>query len=356
MVHRNERNPWKKKLDMVQESNHKKYSKGSWIWKKTISFDNDKHSMDKDPYEWCLRQSRRLKAVDPQMNIHMRNHKLLTQLPGEIEHAVKCRCSQNCTLDDIANTLQDIRKRTNIGKLTPYKGSGFREKQPFRVEFKDKPKDRVAEVEKEKNSCHNCGSMDHYANNCPKAKKKVYAIEKVPEEESPTEDSESHSMGDAIRELSDENYPKEEFLVKYQEESPLEMQDIQLEEGMPQHTANKNLFKHTQDAQTFLVTPTKGMAYIHGTAPKMTFCIDNTQHPLIIDSGAHCSIVARNYRDNHFSNWEKQSLPTKAISFKKASGKMTSIGTIIKEIIIPHRKGNIRLNPEFVVFDDAQIQ
>ncbi|MBW0533723.1 hypothetical protein O181_073438 [Austropuccinia psidii MF-1] len=35
---------------------------------------------------------------------------------------------------------------------------------------------------------------------------------------------------------------------------------------------------------------------------------------------------------------------------------MTSIGTIIKEIIIPHRKGNIRLNPEFVVHDDAHIQ
>ncbi|MBW0540432.1 hypothetical protein O181_080147 [Austropuccinia psidii MF-1] len=35
---------------------------------------------------------------------------------------------------------------------------------------------------------------------------------------------------------------------------------------------------------------------------------------------------------------------------------MNSIGTIIKEIIIPPRKGNIRLNPEFVVFDDAHIQ
>ncbi|MBW0561277.1 hypothetical protein O181_100992 [Austropuccinia psidii MF-1] len=35
---------------------------------------------------------------------------------------------------------------------------------------------------------------------------------------------------------------------------------------------------------------------------------------------------------------------------------MTSIGTIIKEIIIPHRKGNIGLNPEFVLLDDAQIQ
>ncbi|MBW0491528.1 hypothetical protein O181_031243 [Austropuccinia psidii MF-1] len=35
---------------------------------------------------------------------------------------------------------------------------------------------------------------------------------------------------------------------------------------------------------------------------------------------------------------------------------MTSIGTIIKDIIIPHRKGNIRLNPEFVVLNDSHIQ
>ncbi|MBW0469366.1 hypothetical protein O181_009081 [Austropuccinia psidii MF-1] len=35
---------------------------------------------------------------------------------------------------------------------------------------------------------------------------------------------------------------------------------------------------------------------------------------------------------------------------------MTSVGTIIKEIIIPHRKVNIRPNPEFVVLDDAHIQ
>ncbi|MBW0592511.1 hypothetical protein O181_132226 [Austropuccinia psidii MF-1] len=91
----------------------------------------------------------------------MRNHKLLTQMLGELKHAVKCRCNQNCTLDDIANTLQDVRKSTNIRKYTPYKSSGFKEKQPFRVEFKDKPRERVAEVTKKKNSCHNCGSKDH---------------------------------------------------------------------------------------------------------------------------------------------------------------------------------------------------
>ncbi|MBW0491713.1 hypothetical protein O181_031428 [Austropuccinia psidii MF-1] len=128
-------------------------------------------------------------------------------------------------------------------------------------------------------------------------------------------------MEDAVREPSDEEQdPREESLVEYQEKNPLEIQDIQLEAGMPQDTANKNLCKHTQDEKTLLVTPNKGMTYIHGKATIITVCIDNAQHPLIIDR------------------------------------KMTSFGKIIKEIIIPHRKGNISLNPERLVLDDAHIQ
>ncbi|MBW0482374.1 hypothetical protein O181_022089 [Austropuccinia psidii MF-1] len=88
----------------------------------------------------------------------------------------------------------------------------------------------------------------------------------------------------------------------------------------------------------------------------MTVCIDNSQPQLIIDSGAHCSIVAREYLENHFPNWEKQLFLTKTKNLKSASGKMKSTGTIIKEIIIPHRKGNIRLNPELLVLEDAHIQ
>ncbi|MBW0576383.1 hypothetical protein O181_116098 [Austropuccinia psidii MF-1] len=40
-----------------------KYSNCTWIWQKTMSFENDKYSVEKDPYEWCLRQSKRLKAL-----------------------------------------------------------------------------------------------------------------------------------------------------------------------------------------------------------------------------------------------------------------------------------------------------
>ncbi|MBW0543609.1 hypothetical protein O181_083324 [Austropuccinia psidii MF-1] len=67
------------------------YSTGTWIWQTTMSFENYKYSVDKDPYEWCLRRSKRLKAIDPKMKIQMKKHKLLTQMPGELDHAVKCR-------------------------------------------------------------------------------------------------------------------------------------------------------------------------------------------------------------------------------------------------------------------------
>ncbi|MBW0555723.1 hypothetical protein O181_095438 [Austropuccinia psidii MF-1] len=82
----------------------KKYSNGTGIWQKTMSFENDKYSVDKYPYEWCLRQSKRLKAIYPQMKIRLRNHKLLKKIPGELEHSIECRCNQSFTLDDIANT------------------------------------------------------------------------------------------------------------------------------------------------------------------------------------------------------------------------------------------------------------
>ncbi|MBW0481623.1 hypothetical protein O181_021338 [Austropuccinia psidii MF-1] len=129
-----------------------------------MSFENDKYSVGKDPYDWCLRQSKRLKAIDTKMNIQMKS-----QTPD-----------------------------TNARRT-----SEFSEMHIKMVELKGKPRERVSEVTKKRNSCHNCGSTDHYANNCPKAKKKVYAIEKVTEEKCPTEDSESESMGDAIREESD---------------------------------------------------------------------------------------------------------------------------------------------------------
>ncbi|MBW0485277.1 hypothetical protein O181_024992 [Austropuccinia psidii MF-1] len=159
-----------------------------------------------------------------------------------------------------------------------------------------------------------------------------------------------------MRKSADEHTnPIEEFLVDYKEATQLEIQEISLEEGLPQDIPNKNFCKHTKAAQKFLVTPTKGKEYIHGIASKINFCVDNYQYPLIVNSGAHCSIVATEYLERNFPNWEKQLFPTKGKNLKCASGKMTSIGTIIKEIIILHREENIRLKPKLLV-EDSHIQ
>ncbi|MBW0567000.1 hypothetical protein O181_106715 [Austropuccinia psidii MF-1] len=77
-IHGRRKWPWWKS-QIIQ-----KYRNGTWIWKKTMSSENEKYFVDKDPYEWCLRQSKRLRAIDTQMNVQIRNHKLLTEIPGEL--------------------------------------------------------------------------------------------------------------------------------------------------------------------------------------------------------------------------------------------------------------------------------
>ncbi|MBW0536854.1 hypothetical protein O181_076569 [Austropuccinia psidii MF-1] len=77
--------PWWKSQIIQKRSND------TWIWQKTLSFGNDIYTVDKDPYDWCLRHSKRLIAIDPHIKTEMRNHKLLTKLIVELDHAVKFR-------------------------------------------------------------------------------------------------------------------------------------------------------------------------------------------------------------------------------------------------------------------------
>ncbi|MBW0556632.1 hypothetical protein O181_096347 [Austropuccinia psidii MF-1] len=94
----------------------KKYINDTWIWQKALPFGNDRYTVDKDPYNWCLRQSKRLIAIDPHITTEMRNHKLLTKLPGDLEHAVKCRCSKEFTMYEILTNLQELRIIKTIGR------------------------------------------------------------------------------------------------------------------------------------------------------------------------------------------------------------------------------------------------
>ncbi|MBW0554753.1 hypothetical protein O181_094468 [Austropuccinia psidii MF-1] len=52
---------------------------------------------------------------------------MLTKLPGDLEHAVKFRCSKESTLDEISTTLQEVRVRTSIGRYNTHSTGDNRE-------------------------------------------------------------------------------------------------------------------------------------------------------------------------------------------------------------------------------------
>ncbi|MBW0505738.1 hypothetical protein O181_045453 [Austropuccinia psidii MF-1] len=122
-------------------------------------------------------------------------------------------------------------------------------------------------------------------------------------------------MGDAIRASSyDDQDPMEEFLVEYQEETQFKIQEIQLEVGLPQDTANEN--------------------------------------PV----GENFSIVDREYLDKNFPNLESQLFPTKAKNFKNCLREYDIYwdyhqgdNNITQEI-------DIRLKRKFVVLEYSHIQ
>ncbi|MBW0510963.1 hypothetical protein O181_050678 [Austropuccinia psidii MF-1] len=74
-----------------------KYRNDTWLWQKILSFGNDRYTVEKDPYDWCLRRAKRLIAIDPHITAEMGNHKLLTKVPGDMKHLVKCRFSKEFT-------------------------------------------------------------------------------------------------------------------------------------------------------------------------------------------------------------------------------------------------------------------
>ncbi|MBW0541887.1 hypothetical protein O181_081602 [Austropuccinia psidii MF-1] len=139
-----------------------KYRNDTWIWQKTLSFGKDRYTVNKDPYDWFLRQSKRLIAIDPDITTEMRFHKLFNKLPEDLEHPVKCRCSKESTLDEISTTLQEVRIRTSIGRYNTHSTGDNRENRTLEAK---QTHDSESEIT---TGFHNYESPNNHAENSPK--------------------------------------------------------------------------------------------------------------------------------------------------------------------------------------------
>ncbi|MBW0509359.1 hypothetical protein O181_049074 [Austropuccinia psidii MF-1] len=177
-------------------------------------------------------------------------------------------------------------------------------------EVKETYKDRGIEARKNKVVYHNCVAKDHYANNFTETKEKIYEIDEGSEEEPVGKRSDSDRIRNGIREdPQSESQQIEAYIMECNEENSLDIQDIELNSGMPQVTSEKELCKHTLDEQTFLVKTKKGMGFIHGTPTKLTVHIERFSKSMIIDKGDSFSIVEKKYLREKFLKWDEELLP-----------------------------------------------
>ncbi|MBW0543227.1 hypothetical protein O181_082942 [Austropuccinia psidii MF-1] len=101
----------------------------------------------------------------------MRNHKLLTQLPGDLENSVKCRCIKESTLEEISTPFQEVRIRTSIGRYNTHI-TGDNRQNPT-LEAKETHYSEYVIT----TGFHNCESPNSYADNFPKDREEIFARE-----------------------------------------------------------------------------------------------------------------------------------------------------------------------------------
>ncbi|MBW0513041.1 hypothetical protein O181_052756 [Austropuccinia psidii MF-1] len=144
----------------------------------------------------------------------MKNHKLLTKLPGELEHEVKCICLKE-------STLKEVRIRACIGRYnTNFTGDNM--DNPT-LEAKEA---HYSEVEMKK-ECHNCGSHNHYSDNCPKDSKEI-----LPKEEKTIKDKEGseYDSNSVLNGCGDDSYSEsnliEQYLVEFEDHDFMEIRPV----------------------------------------------------------------------------------------------------------------------------------
>ncbi|MBW0520095.1 hypothetical protein O181_059810 [Austropuccinia psidii MF-1] len=116
--------------------------------------------------------------------------KIIKKCGGELEHSLRSRCIEPCSTEVYINALEDILRRTEIGRTW----------KKVDIKSPNKPfikKDKLRETIKpntsnsnEHRKCHKCGGIGNLANNCLK-KAKINEIVETEDHNDKEEESDS---------------------------------------------------------------------------------------------------------------------------------------------------------------------
>ncbi|MBW0493777.1 hypothetical protein O181_033492, partial [Austropuccinia psidii MF-1] len=195
-------------------------------------------SMEKDPYDWCLRQSKSVIAIDPRITTEMRNHKLFTKLSGDLANALKCSCSKESTLDEISTTLQEVRIRTSIGRYNTHSIGDQRDNPTLEAK---ETHDSDSEIT---TGFHNYELPNHKGENSPEDREEIFAREEETRKDQEGHEFDSDSVGNGCGDNSySEPNPHEEYFVELKNHGAEEIGSVHLGRRKPM-TKHLNGLKH----------------------------------------------------------------------------------------------------------------
>ncbi|MBW0546654.1 hypothetical protein O181_086369 [Austropuccinia psidii MF-1] len=178
-----------------------KWANDSWRFRMENSFEEAIFNIERDRLMSCfLKQKDRLTPLHPDISETMVHERILRKCGGDLEHSIRRRCIETCSIEDYTNSMEDITTRTKIGRNW-YQPSIDRKNCGKPIPKPNKPHD-IASFK-----CHKCVSTSHLANTCPKkATINEIGIEKddtketndVPEHESDSEPSEEEELPDEL--------------------------------------------------------------------------------------------------------------------------------------------------------------
>ncbi|MBW0523370.1 hypothetical protein O181_063085 [Austropuccinia psidii MF-1] len=102
--------------------------------------------------------------------------------------------------------------------------------------------------------------------------------------------------------------------------------------------------------------PARGKGFTARSSCITNIVINNRESKILLDSGAFCTCVEKDYLDIIYTNWQDRLMPIEGIKFSSASQNMNPLGIFEAEMIFPHPTGSIRPKLESFVMNNCTSQ
>ncbi|MBW0577992.1 hypothetical protein O181_117707 [Austropuccinia psidii MF-1] len=275
--------PWSK------EQIISKWENDSWRFEMENSFEEAISNIERDrPMSLFLKKKDRLTTLHPDMSETSVHKRILRKCGGDLEHAIRRRCIENCYTEDYINSMEDITTRTKIGR------NWYKPPMDNKTSGKPIPKPNTPH-EKAPLKCNKCRSTSHLANNCPKKTR----INELEIEKYDTKETKYVSVHESDSEPSEEEELPDELSIENINPS---FEVTEVHTHLPQYSDECMDLIHVQDANMQKTKPARGKGYTAVSSCITNIVINNREAKIHLDLGAFCTCVGKDSLDKIYTN------------------------------------------------------